>query len=156
MKFCRFCGKDLLKKNKYKCYFCIKRYSLENYDVYYIRFFSFKEPSIETKYDYRNDYLLENENSVVLLFYTIHFAIILPLPIWKKSSYLVKKFEQKDFNQRDCFRYKVDGARMVLFEDIVGESFYEVFDLKNFHNWIKIFIYSSIENPLSEALCFQV
>tara|TARA_Y100000389_G_C17454180_1_gene516900 strand:+ start:855 stop:1331 length:477 start_codon:yes stop_codon:yes gene_type:complete len=154
MKNCSFCEINVTKRNKLMCIQCSKRYNIENYDLHVVKYFTHRQPVIESVFD-NSKRFLENDNSVVLLFYAINIGIILPLPVWTRSSYLLNKFNNTNFKMEKIFRYNKHGARFVIFDNAFGENFYEIQDFAEFNNWVKVFIDSRITNTLSELLCMN-
>jgi len=149
-KTCFLCDEESKRK---LCNKCKKIYDISSYVTMVVEFHDQRQPSLTQYTSYMKPYI-ENENSVVLLFYSLNMAFILPYPVWIRFEYINKIITQEDFKEKLFFRYKKEGAIFLLFEEIIGKDFYTQNRIENFHNWTKVFTLEKVSNPLSEALCF--
>jgi|UniRef100_A0A6C0J1P1 hypothetical protein len=151
MNICFLCNE---KSKKKICNRCKKIYNINSYTTNVVEFHSYKQPSLSQYSECFIKTFIENKNSVVLLFYSLNMAFVLPYPVWIRFEYINKVVTQEDFKQKLFYRYKKEGAIFLLFEEIIGKDFYSQNSIKNFHIWTKVFTLEKVSNPLSEVLCY--
>ncbi len=80
-----------MKKVRKKFVIDVKKiYNINNYTTNVVEFHSYKQPSLSQYSEYFIKTFIENKNSVVLLFYRLNMAFVLPYPVWIRFEYINK------------------------------------------------------------------